>query len=368
MTSRIVVLGATGYTGGLVVDSLVARGVRPVLAGRSPERLRAIAARHGDLEIALADVNREDSVRQLVGHGDVLISTVGPFTRFGEPAAEAAAHAGAHYLDSTGEVGFVKMLGEKLHRTARENGSTMIPAFGYDYVPGMLAGAIALERGGADARALRIAYFLRGDTAGGLSSGTRATMVEGLGGDVPTWRMGRLVEVPGASAVRRFPVAGSERPAVLFTGTEVLFLPELAPALQEVSVYLGWFGGASRALSLVSRAAHSIGSTPLGRAALNRVATTMRPRSSGGPDAAARARTSSHVLAQALDDDGQELAEVHLTGPNTYTLTGDLMAEAAIALREGAGQALGVTGPVQAFGTQGLQALAARARLIERMS
>lgn len=75
--------------------------------------------------------------------GDVLITTVGPFERFGYPVAEAAALAGAHYIDSTGEVGFVRELQGRLDGIARANGSIMLPAFGYDYVPGVLAGTLA---------------------------------------------------------------------------------------------------------------------------------------------------------------------------------------------------------------------------------
>ena len=39
MSSRIVVFGATGYTGRLVAERLVAGGVAPVIAGRSAEKL-----------------------------------------------------------------------------------------------------------------------------------------------------------------------------------------------------------------------------------------------------------------------------------------------------------------------------------------
>lgn len=142
--SRILVFGATGYTGGLVIDSRVHRGLRPVLVGRRAAPLEELAAQYGGLETRTADVSRPDSVAQLLEPGDVLVTTVGPFERFGYPAAAAAVQKGAHYVDSTGEVGFVRELQRRFGSAAQDAGVTMLPAFGYDYVPGLLAGGMAL--------------------------------------------------------------------------------------------------------------------------------------------------------------------------------------------------------------------------------
>ena len=66
MTGRIVVFGATGYTGRLVAERLAGAGERPVLAGRSPAKLEALAADLGGLETAHGDVMRSNSVFELV--------------------------------------------------------------------------------------------------------------------------------------------------------------------------------------------------------------------------------------------------------------------------------------------------------------
>ena len=108
MPARIVVFGATGYTGRLTAEALVARGARPVLAARSRDRVEALAAELGGVETAVADVGDPGSVRALVERGDVLVATVGPFARFGQPAVQAAVAAGANYLDSTGEGSFIR--------------------------------------------------------------------------------------------------------------------------------------------------------------------------------------------------------------------------------------------------------------------
>ena len=107
MAGRIILFGATGYTGRLTGEAFARRGVKPVLAARNAESLERLASElGGGYETAVADVARPQTVRALVEAGDVLVSTVGPFARWGEPAVRAAVDAGAHYLDSTGEPPF----------------------------------------------------------------------------------------------------------------------------------------------------------------------------------------------------------------------------------------------------------------------
>ncbi len=145
---RIVVFGATGYTGRLVAERLVAQGARPVLAGRDDERLSELSSSLGGLEIAHADAMRQNSVFDLVESGDVLVSTVGPFVKWGLPAVRAAIAAGATYLDSTGEPPFIRRVFEELGAPARRSGAALLPAMGYDFAPGSYAGALALEDAG----------------------------------------------------------------------------------------------------------------------------------------------------------------------------------------------------------------------------
>ena len=77
----------------------------------------------------------------------MVLSTVGPFMQLGMATVTAAAQAGAHYLDSAGEGSFVRRVFE-LDSVAAARGATVVPAFGYDYVPGNLAGALAPTRAG----------------------------------------------------------------------------------------------------------------------------------------------------------------------------------------------------------------------------
>lgn len=360
MTGAVVVLGATGYTGRLAVDALVRRGLRPMLAGRRPEQLARVAAELGGsapLASRVADVSDPASVRDLIKPGDVLLTTVGPFERYGYVAAEAAASAGAHYVDSTGEVGFVRELQRRYDDLARHNGATMVPAFGYDYVPGIVAGALALAEA-PQATGLEIGYFATGSLWKGLSQGTRATMADGLTRPTTTWHDGRLTDARTASAVATFDVRGRRRTGFLVSGTEVLFLPALSPSLTAVTVYNGWFPALSRTIKLTSTIANGLARRPVGARFVEHIAN-LAIGSPGGPGEAERNRTLTHAVARATDGDGHHLAEAHLEGPSIYSLTGELLALAAHLLAIGQAQVSGVVSPLDAFGPDALQAASA---------
>lgn len=352
MTGRIVLLGATGYTGDLVLGALLRRGVRPTIAGRNPATLSALAERHGGLDHLVADAATPDDLAKHLRSGDVLITTVGPFERFGFPVARAAADAGAHYIDSSGEVGFVRALYERHHERARETGAVMLPAFGYDYVPGLLAGALALRQAGADARSVDIGYFATGPIRRGISKGTRATMRDGMTLPSARWHHHRLVDERTASRVRRFTVRGRRKSAFLVSGTEVLFLPQEFPSLDDVTVYNGWFPELSRPISLYSALVNATTHLPASRRLTDALTRPLLIGPPGGPDAALRARIPSHVVAVASSaaPDPTPLAEIHLEGPNPYSLTGELIAWAAHHLTTHPATTPGVIGPVTAFG------------------
>src|ERR1044072_483743 len=214
MAGRIIVFGATGYTGQLVCEQLVERGQKPVLAARTAGRLEELASRPGRREPAFADVARPASVGDLVEAGDVLLTTVGPFARWGGPAIEAAIGAGAHHINTTGEPSFIRRGFEREGPRAGQAGCGLLTAFGYDWVPGNLAGALALRDAGDAANAVRIGYFMRGETsADGMSGGTRASAAGAFLEPGFAWRGGRLVTERGAARVAHFEVGGRRRAA-----------------------------------------------------------------------------------------------------------------------------------------------------------
>ena len=356
MAPRIVLFGATGFTGELTARALVARGVRPVLAGRSPQRLSTLAKELGNLDTATADVSRPESVRSLIDPGDVLISTVGPFVRYGEAAVRAAVDAGAHYLDSTGEAPFIRAVVERHGPAAVDAGCGLLTAFGYDWVPGNLAAALALRDAGPDARRVDIGYFVTGPmSSGSASGGTRASAAGILLEPAFSWRGNRLVTEPTGRRVHTFDVDGHSRQGLSVGASEHLFLPRQHPDLAEVGVYLGWFGPATRAVQAVSHGLNSVSRLPGVRRGLQSTASRLMPGSSGGPDSVSRARARSTIIAVTRDADGGRLAHARLEGVNGYDFTANVLAWAAGRVATGGLRGQGALGPVGGFGLDELE-------------
>jgi short subunit dehydrogenase-like uncharacterized protein len=360
---RIVLFGATGYTGGLVAAALVDGGARPVLAGRRAESLAELSDKlGGGLETQTADVSDPAGVRALVERGDVLVSTVGPFKKYGDAAVEAAIDAGAHYIDSTGEPPFIRRVFEDWGPRAEASGSGLLTAFGYDYVPGNLAGALALEQGGELTTKVAVGYFVSGggaDMRSAMSGGTAASAAGVVLERGQAYRDGKVVSERPAKRVRSFQWDGKGLTGMSLGASEHYALPRLSSNLREVDVYLGWFGPASRPLQLLSL----IGELPGVQATFSAVLGRVAKGSSGGPDAEARSKSGSRIVAEASDANGNLLARVLMRGPNGYSFTGDILAWAAQRAAAGELQGAGALGPVDGFGLRTLEAGCAEAGL-----
>lgn len=362
MAPRIVLFGATGYTGELTARALVARGATPLLAARSQERVEALAAELGGLESAVADVERPQTIRALLQPGDVLVSTVGPFVRWGEPAVRAAIDAGAHYLDSTGEPPFIRAVFERHGPDAEAAGVGLLTAFGYDYVPGNLAGALALREAGPRAVSVDIGYFVGGGGGGGFSGGTRASAAGMVTRAAHGFRDGRLVIERSARSVREI----DGRPVISVGATEQYTLPRVHPGLRDARVWLGWYGPASRPLQALTAATALATKVPGVRGVIDGAAGALVKGSTGGPSAAARAKARSFVTAIASDAAGAPLATVRLQGDNPYDFTGAMLAWGAIAVASGGLLGSGALGPVDGFGLDALEAGVAEAGIARR--
>jgi short subunit dehydrogenase-like uncharacterized protein len=356
---RIVLFGATGYTGGLTVDALAASAVAVdvVVAGRSAARLAAPAERLG---ADVLEVDAADAERVLAGAlapGDVLVTTVGPFVRYGIGPLRAAVASGAHYVDATGEPPFVRRVFEE----AAGAGGCVLTAGGYDYVPGNLAGALALEEAGPDARRLEVGYFLTG--GGRMSSGTTASAAGMLLEASHAHRDGALrTERLGRTTVA-FATSRGTRQAMSLGGTEALSLPRLYPHVTDVVTHLGWLGPATAAGARAAGVLAALSRAPGVGSGLRAALGQLSRRTGQGPDEEARSGSGSHVVARALDGGGTVLAQVELTGVDGYTYTGNMLAWQAVELATAGPDATGAVGPVEAFGLRRLEAGVAAAGL-----
>ena len=356
-TGRVVLFGATGYTGELTARAMAKRGMKPVLAARRRDAVEALAAELGGLESAIADVSDPSSIRALVERGDTLVTTVGPFARWGDAALDAAIDAGAHYIDSTGEPPFVRRVFEEAGPRAEASGTVAMTAMGYDWVPGNLTGALALSEA-EGAVGVRIGYFATGRGLGGMSGGTRASLMGVLMEPSFQFREGSLVTERGAKKLHSFGVGGRQRQGISVGTSEAFSLPRAYPELRDVEVYLGWFGRQSRAMQGFSLVGSGLAKIPGFSKATGAAVERFVKTSTGGPDEEARKSGGSLFAAEALDESGDVIATVGTDGISGYEFTGLFLAWAAEATSKGeAAQAgAGALGPVEAFGLDRLEA------------
>jgi short subunit dehydrogenase-like uncharacterized protein len=172
----IVLYGATGYTGRLVAQELARRGLDHVLSGRNAGKLAALGPNTS--AVALDD---DAGLRELLEPARVVINCAGPFTLAGDALVRAAIATGTHYVDSTGEQTFIKMVFDRHAATAERAGVALVPALGFDYAPGDCIARVAAQ-GLEPLEEIVIAYAVEDF---GMSRGTLKSALEMMkGGDL----------------------------------------------------------------------------------------------------------------------------------------------------------------------------------------
>jgi saccharopine dehydrogenase (NAD+, L-glutamate forming) len=175
----VVLLGATGFTGGLAAEYLARHappGLRWALAGRDPGRLDAARARVAPLgpagatvDTVVTDVTDAASLRSVTERTRVLATTAGPYARIGEPVVAACADTGTDYADVCGEREFIDRMWLDHHERALATGARIVHACGFDSVPHDLGAMFTVEQLPAGVP-VTIAGYVR--AGGGISGGT----------------------------------------------------------------------------------------------------------------------------------------------------------------------------------------------------
>lgn len=190
MTQRefdLVLYGATGFAGKLTAKYLAGAdgAVRIALAGRSEAKLRAVRDTLGEAAQAwpliTADATEPATLDAMAARTRVVVSTVGPYTRYGMPLVAACAAAGTDYADLTGETMFIRNSIDLHHKRAVDTGARIVHSCGFDSVPSDLTVYALYRRVAADdAGELGDTNLVVQSFAGGVSGGTVASMLEVL--------------------------------------------------------------------------------------------------------------------------------------------------------------------------------------------
>jgi short subunit dehydrogenase-like uncharacterized protein len=306
MSAALVIYGATGHSGALVARQ-VAGAPPPVLAGRDPVKLRAVAESIGTTWRA-APADDHQALRRAFAGATVVLNAAGPFSRTAMPVLDACLAVGAHYLDLSGEVLVIESLARR-HRDAVERRIMVVPAVGYEVVASDCLAASVWARM-PDATVLRIAttpaaWASRGSVRT-LGEATRSSFVR---------VDGRLREAGLGTPRHTFDFGQGPRPALglaladLVTAYYTTGIPTIETYVEATPLVRGLVAG-TRALGWLWRSAP-------GRAWLEATADLLPEDPSGGADPSALRMT---VVAEAENAAG-EIVRARMHTPEAYAFT-----------------------------------------------
>lgn len=307
MNQELVIYGSYGYTGRLVVAEALARGHRPLLAGRDAARVAAQAL-EARLAYAAVDLGDPEALHRLLAPAAVVLHCAGPFIHTSQPMVEACVASRTHYLDITGEIAVFEQVAAR-RDDARAAGIVLMPGVGFDVVPSDSLAA-HLKRALPDAVALELA--IRG--GGRLSRGTATTMAENIGAGGAVRRGGRITRVPAGWKHRMVDFGDGPQLAVTIPWGDVS-TAWYTTGIPDITVY----AASSRKQLYVLRASNWL--APLLRMKpIQRYLKQRIDAGAPGPSDGARERSTSEVWGEARAADGRTVQAV-VRGPNGYTLT-----------------------------------------------
>ena len=176
----IVVYGASGFVGVLTAKHLAEHapaGTRIALAGRSASKLEQVRADLGvDWPVVIAEATDEVALAKLAASTRVVLTTVGPYSKYGRVLAHACAAAGTDYVDLTGEVLFARASIDENDELARETGARIVHSCGFDSIPSDIGVHVLHERVEADGAGELTDTTLVVTMRGGISGGTIDSM------------------------------------------------------------------------------------------------------------------------------------------------------------------------------------------------
>lgn len=305
--ARFLVYGATGYTGRLIAEQCAARNLPAVLAGRG-DGVRVLAEQLG-LPFVISPIDEVD--RHFDAH-DVtcVLHCAGPFSRTSKAMVDACLRSQRHYLDITGEIAVFEACAARSEEAkSKGRGVMLLPGVGFDVVPSDCMAA-HVKRRMPDATQLRLCIASFG---GALSHGTATTMVEHMQSGGAVRENGKIVDEPSGMRKRTFDLGdgktghgismpwGDVSTAFHSTGIPNIVVYFSLPPAQRRAVALMGMGGALLKL-------------PGARSLVQRFIPA------GGPDAAARAKARTVVVAEAEDASGRVVSS-RLRGPEGYDTT-----------------------------------------------
>ncbi len=302
---NFLIYGANGYTGALVAREAARRGLKPILAGRSQNKVEPLAK---ELNLTCRTFSLEDkkSLEYTLKEVDFVIHCAGPFSLTAQKMVEACLRLGKHYLDITGEISVFEAMARR-DEAAKKAGIMIMPGVGFDVVPSDCL-AVYLKNKLPSATNLMLAFY----GLGGISHGTRATMTMNAGSGGAVRKNGEIVKVRAAYKIRAVDFGAFTKDAVTIpwgdvstafysTGIQNIevytVVPEAHLKMLKLSRHLGWFLKTKPVQSYLQKQIPE-----------------------GGPTEAERAAGKTYLWGEASDAQGNRVA-ARLICPEGYTTT-----------------------------------------------
>ena len=341
----IAVYGATGYTGRLVVAELAEAGVDFVISGRNPEKLEALRRDLGlEAPSVAARIDDPVSLRGLLADCAAVLNCAGPFVLAGEPVLRAAVETATHYLDTSGEQPWMKLAFERYGPGAADAGVAVIPAMGFDYVPGdMIASLTAAGMGEVDDVTIAYGWFDLQPTRG-----TMMTTLEILSGEAVEWRKLQWLpaEKPMGAASFDFPAPIGRQRMLRYPAGEQITVPRhVATRRVQTLLTASTFAphpALAPVMQLLARPTGLALRTPLKRALRASIA-----RLPEGPTPEQRAACTYTIVCEVTR--GKEVRRGSLHGRDPYGITATLIVRGAREVARGGYSGSGALAASQAF-------------------
>jgi short subunit dehydrogenase-like uncharacterized protein len=334
-SSEILIYGAYGYSGALIAQAALERGLKPVLAGRDAAKLAQLSSTLG-LESRVFALDDLPATEQALQGISTILHCAGPFIHTWKPIAEACLRRGIHYLDITGEVAVFEGLA-RLDNEAKHSGVILLPGVGFDVVP---SDCLAVHLKSRLPSATRLTLAFR--SIGRSSQGTARTALENLGQPSMIRRGGKLISAPLGSKVRQVDFGRGPAPVISISWGD-LSTAYYSTQIPNIETYIAVPKTLRRLLPAGRLLSRWLTAAPT-KALLQRVIR----QQSEGPTAEERARGLALLWGEVVDNTGKR-ALARLTTPEAYTLTAQTAVAAAEKILSGKINP-GFQTPASAFG------------------
>lgn len=305
--TQFLIYGVTGYTGTLIAQEAVKRGLRPILAARNLDKLMPVARELG-LDYCAFGLDNPDAIDQAFSKVSVVLNCAGPFSRTFQPLAQGCLRTRTHYLDITGEIAVFEAAATE-DAGAKVAKIMIMPGVGFDVVPSDCL-ALHLKQRLPDATHLTLAIAGMSQ----ISRGTATTMVEGQKTGGMIRRAGTLCQVPLAWKMRKIDFGQGEVDTALLPWGDVA-TAYYSTGIPNIEVYAS-FPKVMRLPLLASRYLGWI----LGLPALERLQKQFIQKQPPGPNETERQEGFSLVWGEVKNSAGQHRVS-RLQCPEGYQLT-----------------------------------------------